>query len=120
MGQLDLSSYIGQPEFALAFVYSGIDGAEAALDDISVQTTGGFEENNLQISVYPNPASELLRINSTEKGQLVLSDFAGRMLYSEYFSGDVAINVSSIPAGLYLLTLTTENGMAASTVEIGR
>ncbi len=120
MGQLDLSSYIGLPEFARVFVYSGIDGAEAALDDISIQTTGGFEENNLHISVYPNPASEILRINSSEKGQLVLSDFAGRMMYSEYFSGNVAINVSSIPAGLYLLTLTTENGTAASTVEIAR
>jgi len=120
MGQIDLSLYIGQPEFALAFVYSGFDGAEAALDDISIETTGGFEENNLNVSVYPNPASEMLRVSTTEKGNLELSDFAGRIIYRENFDGDAIIDVSSVPTGLYLLTIKSENGTAAKAVEIGR
>ncbi|PSJ72060.1 hypothetical protein C7N43_36200, partial [Sphingobacteriales bacterium UPWRP_1] len=63
------------------------------------------------IVVYPNPADELFNLELTETTQLQLSDISGQVVYAAVKeAGTHTIEVGHLPAGIYVLTLTTANG----------
>lgn len=88
------------------------------LDDVSLveDTTYhvGIQENNFQFSIYPNPATDNLRIESqTPLVQVKLTDLAGRTSVQQTFrqaQGDISIDVTSLPSGIYLLEAFTQDG----------
>jgi len=108
---VDLSSYIGQEKFALAFVYHGFDGAEASLDVVSIETVGGMDESTLSLRAYPNPAEDILRIESNGRGQLTMTDLQGRVVLQKEFSGNEMLDVTSFEQGRYFVSLRTENAV---------
>lgn len=72
------------------------------------------EENRLnETSIYPNPATDNLRIESqTPLAQVKLTDLAGRVALQQTLKqvqGDVSIDVSTLPSGIYLLEAITED-----------
>lgn len=74
---------------------------------VNVLDVKSFESEN--ISVYPNPVKDQLIINS---GQTILDVKIYSILGSEVFSGKGInnINVSNLKSGVYLVSITTENG----------
>ncbi len=66
------------------------------------------QSENISVSIYPNPASEMVNINSTKQvdkveiynalGQIVLSDVANNN-----------VNISSLNKGVYYMTVVVEN-----------
>jgi hypothetical protein len=108
---VDLSAYIGQEKFALAFVYTGFDGAEASLDIVSIETVGGMDENKLSLRVYPNPAENTINIESGNSGQLTMTDLQGRIVLQKDFDGNEMLDVTSIEQGRYFVSLRTENAV---------
>ena len=61
-----------------------------------------------QFQVFPNPASDLLRIKGARKGELVLfRDTGGKIIYSQNYNGD-GIPLSTFEKGLYLVTVNEE------------
>jgi len=117
---VDLSAYIDQEKFALAFVYSGYDGAEAALDMVAVETVGGFTENSLSLKAFPNPADGVLNIESASDGDLTMSDLQGRVVLQKYFRGNETIDVSALEPGKYFVTLRAENAISHIPVVVAR
>lgn len=88
-----------------------------------------FEENNSLIlkdncnpivsdfdfSLYPNPATEVIKISSKSMGdsniQLEIIDILGRICYSaeeKYFNNDSLIDVSFLPASQYFVRITKD------------
>ena len=84
---------------------------QAACDALS---STDFElEANLKI--YPNPFKNQINFDlgaNSEKGTISIYDISGKQLYQTKFEGNTAsINsLGSLPSGIYLATLTTENG----------
>ncbi|MCB9187473.1 MAG: T9SS type A sorting domain-containing protein [Flavobacteriales bacterium] len=77
----------------------------------------GIEEQNFQFSIYPNPATYNLRIESqTPLAQVKLTDLAGRPLVHHPLSAagtqddPITIDISGLPSGIYLLEAITQNG----------
>lgn len=72
------------------------------------------KERAFQFSIYPNPATDNLRIESqTPLAQVKLTDLAGRTSIHQTFrqaQGDASIDVSSLPSGIYLLEARTQDG----------
>ena len=59
---------------------------------------------NLNISVYPNPASNIIHVESTEDFVAKLYDLSGRpVLEGRSFSGHTTFNINNLASGLYLL-----------------
>lgn len=66
------------------------------------------KSKNISVSIYPNPASEIVNINSVKQvdkveiynalGQIVLSDVANN-----------SVNISSLSKGVYYMTVVVEN-----------
>ncbi|MPM06162.1 hypothetical protein SDC9_52458 [bioreactor metagenome] len=108
---VDLSPYIGTEHFAVAFVYYGYDGAEAALDMVSIETVGGMEESTMNLFAYPNPASNNLRIDESDSGTLTICDLDGRMVMSRDFGGNETIDISMLTPGRYMVSLQTKNSV---------
>lgn len=120
LAQIDLSAYIGQEKFALAFVYSGYDGAEAALDMVNLETVGGMDEQQIRLSVYPNPASGLVNLSATESGVVVISNLQGQAIMQMSLEPGQQINVSDLESGHYFITVLTKSGVGYSTLQVMR
>lgn len=61
-------------------------------------------------NVYPNPASDVLyvEVEGDQTYQWALRDLTGRILKSGNGQGKTAVDVRSCPAGVYMLTFTSE------------
>ena len=65
------------------------------------------------ISVYPNPASHQVWVNTgTAKGEIKLYDMNGQLLLNQYTNGNTnAVDVNNFAAGVYLLKVETAKGI---------
>lgn len=105
------SGYVDQTIY-VAFRLTSYDKFKLYLDDISVviEDPVGLNENAApQVVLYPNPASSTVYISSEEtmKDYRILA-MSGQIVASGKPSNN-SIELSSIPAGTYLLELRTED-----------
>lgn len=64
-------------------------------------------ENNKTLSIYPNPATNILTITGNGKiTQLTITNLIGQAIYTSTPDSDkVEVNVSGIPSGIYLVRI---------------
>ncbi|KMQ59307.1 hypothetical protein ACM46_19450 [Chryseobacterium angstadtii] len=61
-----------------------------------------------KIQIFPNPVSDVIRISGIENGQSVqIYNVDGRLVKSDAF--DSKVDVSQLPAGVYVLKISTKN-----------
>lgn len=90
--------------------WQAIGSNRYAVEAVNCSGTGIDTRFEKQISIYPNPVSDVLKINSTEQLlRLRLFDNLGRS-YQLNTNNDNLINISSIKAGMYYLQIETVNG----------
>jgi hypothetical protein len=77
-------------------------------------TTAGITTNSIaaastiakepkQILVYPNPAKDILHVQTNGNASLTLTDQSGKILFTKTINGKGEINVANLAAGLYYL-----------------
>ncbi len=107
--------YLGYPnmeafshkDFWLNVISNGSGAHSASSDDPNV---GIDDATVVDFSVYPNPVSNVLSIRSEQAVRLVeVMDVTGRSVAT--FAGQNTIDVSNMVAGMYIIRVTTENGM---------
>lgn len=106
------------PKTSSATIYyrlkmADIDGTYEYSNIRSVQ----FGKTDTDIaSIYPNPASSSVSINSTQQGMLTIKNFYGRSLKSLSLSeGENVIPLDDIPNGMYILQFA--NGQVKSLIK---
>ena len=97
-------------------------------EDVQVQTitvhqnvTGIEAVNTGGIKVYPNPASDIIRVeldSQTTIEWINIYDYSGRIVQSEFVSGMLNSQKFSLPirdlsSGMYFMTLKTDRGISA-------
>lgn len=75
-----------------------------------------------QVSLFPNPANELVTIQNLGPGtQITITDITGKVCYSQMvLAKEWRINTSEYGNGLYLLTITTEKETGVRKLVINR
>ena len=69
----------------------------------------GTSTNSGTLTVYPNPASDMLHLEGDfENGQVSLFDLTGRIVYQGVYQHDIA--VSSLNNGMYFIQVVTAEG----------
>lgn len=72
------------------------------LDDVE-------EVDNQQLTIYPNPANDVLKIINTSDNQIVtIYSVDGKIIKKVNVSGEAEINISELQAGLYLISIGNE------------
>lgn len=76
-------------------------------------TLGVGESESHGIDIYPNPATTLLHLESeTPLTHVEVCNIAGqRMIAVDHTGNELKINLQELPAGIYILRLTTDSGM---------
>jgi Domain of unknown function (DUF4465)/Secretion system C-terminal sorting domain len=80
--------------------------------DEGAESIGSF--HNYVAKVYPNPANDMLYadINDNSIEQVSIINMAGQVAGNYTPATHIAINISSLPSGTYMLQLTGKNGTA--------
>lgn len=83
---------------------------------------GNSEAEATVVSIYPNPASQYINLNSQAPiREVLLSDMFGKqLLRTNATQGTNRISVDHLPAGLYMLRLITDNGILDKKIQIQR
>lgn len=91
------------------FVFSPGTGIPASIGNV---------EDNLDVSIYPNPTAEKLFIdfnNTTSKAdKVILADITGKVIIETNLSITNEINVSNTAKGIYILKFYDKNEVIAS------
>jgi len=113
---LDISSFYGQTVYIAFRHHNSSDEFELNIDDVAVTTTlnsQGFLKNGF--SIYPNPASNLLNISSDTFviNTVKIVDINGRTVKQVAINETTTqVNISDLTAGIYMITIESENGSA--------
>ena len=111
----DLREYQGQEIWVAIRHFGCTDQFMIVVDDVTLyrEWDGVADQNIATMSIYPNPATNLLQVNNSERveayevysmtGALVLRDHVGLKSFD--------VDVQNLSAGTYLLKLTSENGV---------
>ncbi|MFY9590520.1 MAG: T9SS type A sorting domain-containing protein, partial [Bacteroidales bacterium] len=66
---------------------------------------------NIEFTVFPNPAKEVLNINcDVEKAIVQIFDINGKLIYTDFVFSNSEINISELISGTYIIILSAENG----------
>ncbi len=84
---------------------------------VSVFDTPGRSE---ELRVYPNPASSALTVTvgGTAPAEATLYDFRGRRCDAYFFLGSVTMDVSRLPAGMYMLVVEQDGRRVGRVVSV--
>lgn len=112
---VNLNAYIGS-SIRLAFVYSGFDGAEAAIDDILLTTLGGLSNQQMiKLELSPNPTSDFIRFQTLPGSDISVFSADGRLMMNTISSEQISTyDVSSLQPGIYFVRLSHQGEIAIS------
>jgi hypothetical protein len=101
----------------VAFVLRTYDGFKLYLDDIQVRSedpVGLIEKQPIQITIYPNPTSDNIQINSEFPIENIkLFSMNGQLLKT---TNNSFLNISELSSGSYLVQVTTSKGIVCKRV----
>ncbi len=120
---VDLAQFAGQNVY-IAFVHNECtDVFRMKIDDITVAAGTGIQEvaNNSTV-VYPNPANNVINVNSTSNiNGVEIYTIAGQKVANYTANGtQTAISVSNLSNGMYLMKINTENGTSVQKFNVVR
>ena len=117
--EIDLSPYAGQ-QIYIRFIRVADQGVQADgmyIDDLFVETVtaqpeGVFENTLGNISLYPNPANNVLFVASKQALQYTVFDVVGKQLISGTTAGNNTIDIAALSKGIYFIRLTADGKQA--------
>jgi len=119
--EYDLSAYSGQEVYVAIHCVSN-DRFIFMVDDINITFSTGTNnisaDNNIR--VYPNPVNDVLNISSdSEIISVSIVNTTGKVAIEAAGSGnEISVNVTDVPAGIYMLRMTTKQGVVTRKISI--
>ncbi len=92
---------------------------ETGKDYVVVEVTK-IDENGVKgMMVYPNPAKDMLNITAENMRRITISNVLGQVVYDQNVNSDnEIINMSQYEAGIYMVRIATENGVAVKRISV--
>ena len=111
------------PNEGCAFLYWEANGVEVATDNpysfvleedtelVARFSGAGLDEMDPSVCFYPNPTTGMVTVRGENLSQAVVTDLLGQQVLSVQGEGDeLQIDMTALPAGVYLVTVTDHNG----------
>jgi predicted esterase len=125
--RVDLSAYAsGGNDVFIKFSYISALGGSNTIDNVQIgsATSVAGGASRTAIRVYPNPASDEVRVASAGEAirKLEVVDMAGRKVLSipveDPHAALIKVDTHSLPAGIYMLQIYTEDGLRTEKLSI--
>lgn len=121
---VSMSAYAGQSEVLISFNSISNYGNNLYVDDIFVGdfSTGITELNTADISLYPNPADNIVNIvsaNGFENGEVTIMNLLGETLLTQNIQGgqqSLLLDISSLASGYYIISVHTQNSTVTKSI----
>lgn len=115
---VNLTGFEGQ-EVYIAFVHNTNtamyeESYGLVLDDIRIEEGVGIEENDIQpvVSVYPNPATQMLNIKAEGFDSCSIMNALGQTVISEsILNGELHINIAHLSNGVYFVKCSSDGAV---------
>jgi hypothetical protein len=110
---VDISSVANMNNVYVAFRHHNCtDKFAFIIDDVKITNVAGIEENSMEVSVYPNPATDVLNIQLTENASSVsVLGMDGKVISTQVVNeNSTTVNVSNLVSGVYFYEVVAENG----------
>jgi hypothetical protein len=98
-----------------AFIHDNATGCNSVeeVDTACVHLLSGDAHNLTTFSLYPNPASTTITIETTAKGSLSIHNTSGQQLLQQDITGPATtIDVGNLPGGVYFVRLSWEKNVS--------
>ena len=119
------AAWAGKSKIQSVGFRSATGGATFKVKSVKFGTEAGgssaAEVKSESVSVYPNPATDIVNVNvgTAANATVELTDVTGKVVASvSGVSGSTAINTAAVPAGLYVVSVTSANGVTTSKVVV--
>ena len=119
---VNLNNYAGQNIY-VAFVHNNCtDEFLMKLDDISVTEPTGINDFDNNVNVYPNPANNVINVNANSNINTVeVFNMMGQQVAAfDANDTNVQINTTALSNGMYMMKITTENGVINQKFTVAR
>lgn len=94
----------GAYTYAVEAIYTEGNSEYTFSNSIDIVITGVEDIEQNTISIFPNPAVDLINVTGVNSSELRLYNALGEVVYSHHASSEnIQINVSQLPAGNYIL-----------------
>ena len=106
------------PVHSISGEMDGDDFVADGMDYLLVESLGMHDQAEAQLSVYPNPTSDVLHINHTSANMpatYALTDMTGRTVLEINTTTHQQLDVSHLAEGIYMLQELTGNQVISST-----
>jgi hypothetical protein len=92
------------------------NGCITVISNIIVSSSVGISANEFEFSIYPNPTQKefTLSLSDGQQVTLVLYDAIGNTVLTQHANKTTSIGVSTLAKGIYVYTITTQNGNQAT------
>jgi hypothetical protein len=109
------TTYVDEDLSASTYVYyvkAVYDEGESGPSNSVTVVITGINELERTVSIYPNPANNVVNINSdTQLKTVRIVNYTGQVVYTENVSGNtLSINTSDLATGIYVLQFESESG----------
>ncbi|MDD2635183.1 MAG: Ig-like domain-containing protein [Bacteroidales bacterium] len=106
------NAYAGEPSVWFAFNYYAPvgDGAAWSIKDFTVDVVSSSKLDNIsEISVYPNPANNVINVANAENENIVVLNMLGEVVANiSNASSNQAIDISNLSNGTYFVKVNSE------------
>jgi len=115
-GSADISAYSSASTY-IAFIFTSTTDGSATWELDNLKVLGvlntGVNSNNIQkLSIYPNPASGSINVNSNESGVIKIMSISGKlMIDSKIITGKNSIDIETLSSGLYIVETISNSGI---------
>ena len=81
-----------------------------------------IDENGVKgVMTYPNPTKDMLNITAENMKRITINNVLGQVVYDrEVNSDNEIINMSQYEAGIYMVRIATENGVAVKRISVAK
>lgn len=120
---IDLGNYVGVADFRFAFRYTGFDGAQFAIDNITIEeqgtTSACINKLSIGIDVYPNPADSHIIISlqeiSSGNSLSIYNQLGQKVINAEINTQLFEVSVKDLSKGMYFINIIDSNGVIINT-----
>lgn len=117
MSSTDYSMIAFYDNWTLLLLESGANGS-LMRSKMSAENPAGIAgvRNEKQFKLYPNPAGDNITIDipGNKNATVAITDMSGSVIHTTNISNRSTIDVSSIPSGIYTITVQPEDGAATT------